>query len=204
VIRAFYAERLACAFWPAKTPGPRPAPFAGGDYPTLVLNSDSDPATPVSNGIAVFKHAKNASMITMQGGPHVISGRGLDCPDVTTFALMLDGQKPAQREQVCKQDFLDPYVPLTVVKDGDSAGLEKAIETELGQATELVSWDGAAPLTIGCDFGGKLTADPIEAGFEYRFKDCALWSNLRVSGTGRAMEDDDAMIFDITTAPAKP
>jgi len=123
---------------------------------------------------------------------------------VTVFALMLDGRKPAQREETCKQDFLDPYVPLTAVKDGDRAGLAAAIETELAQAQPLVDWDGVAPVAFGCDFGGTLTATPIEAGFEYRFKDCALWRNLRVSGTGTAMEDDAAMIFDLTTAPAGP
>ena len=204
LIRDFYAERLVCAFWPAKGDGKRAEPFRGGGYPTLVLNSDSDPATPVSNGIAVFKHAQNASMITMQGGPHVIWGRGLDCPDVTVFALMLDGEKPAQREQVCTQDFLDPYVPLTAGKGADSAGLEKAIETELEQSPELVNWDGAEPLTIGCDFGGTLTAGAGEDDTVYTFKDCALWSDLRVSGKGTSADAGDGstmLSLDVTTEP---
>jgi pimeloyl-ACP methyl ester carboxylesterase len=199
-IRAFYAERLACAFWPAKAPDPRPAPFAGGDYPTLVLNADSDPATPISNGIAVFKHAKNANMITMQGGPHVIWGRGLDCPDLTVFALMLDGKVPEQREETCKQDFLDSYVPLTAVKEGDSADLTEAMETELAQAPDLANWDGIAPLTVGCDFGGTVTVSAEEASSRYAFKDCAFWPNLRVSGEGTHWEDE-ALTLQVTTAP---
>jgi pimeloyl-ACP methyl ester carboxylesterase len=200
MIRTFYAERLACAFWPAKVPDPRPTPFAGGDYPTLVLNADTDPATPVSNGIAVFKHAKNADMITMQGGPHVIWGRGLDCPDATVFALMLDGKTPTQREETCKQDFLDPYVPLTVVKEGDSAGLTEAMETELAQAPDLANWDGTGSFTVGCDFGGTVTVSAEEAATKYAFKSCAFWPNLRVSGEGTHWEDEE-LTLKVTTEP---
>jgi hypothetical protein len=166
----------------------------------LLLNADSDPATPVSNGLAVFKHAKNASMITMQGGPHVIWGRGLDCPDVTVFALMLDGRKPEHREEVCKQDFLDPYVPLTAVKEGDSAGLTEAMETELAQAPDLANWDGIDPFTVGCDFGGTVTASAEEASTKYTFKNCAFWPNLRISGDGIHREDE-ALTLQVTTTP---
>ena len=191
LIRAYYAERLVCAFWPAKAPEPRPAVFTGGDYPTLVLNADGDPATPVSNGYAVFDHAKNAYMVTMQGGPHVIWGRGLGCPDEIVFGLMLDGRKPEKREQICRQDFLDPYVPTTSGDVGEPFGLAKAVETELHQSPDLANWDEIDPLSIGCDFGGTLTATPAEAGMEYVFKDCAWWPGLKISGDGVAISAGD-------------
>jgi pimeloyl-ACP methyl ester carboxylesterase len=191
LIRDVYAERLACTFWPVQGRAQRPAPFPGGDYPTLVLNSDSDPATPVDNGYAVFDHARNASMVTMQGGPHVIFGRGIDCPDKIVLGLMLDGRKPERREEICKEDFLDPYVPLTESRTGDPFGLAQAIETELGQTPDLTGWDGYSPLTFGCDFGGTLSATAARSGVEYTFADCALWPGLKINGDGVSIDAGD-------------
>ena len=191
LIRDFYAERLVCTFWPVKGGKERPAPFPGGGYPTLILNSDSDPATPISNGYAVFDHAENASMVTMQGGPHVIWGRGLGCPDQIVFGLMLDGRKPEKREQICKQEFLDHYARLTNAQTGEAFGLARAVETEIAQSPDLINWDGVDPLTFGCDFGGTVTATAAEAGTDYAFKDCAFWPDLKVSGDGIAIDAGD-------------
>jgi pimeloyl-ACP methyl ester carboxylesterase len=193
LIRDFYAERLVCVFWPVPGRKARPAPFPGGDYPTLVLNSDSDPATPVRNGYAVFDHAKNAYMITMQGGPHVIWGRGRDCPDKIVFGLMLDGRKPEKREQICKQDFLDAYVPLTAAKTGDAFGLAQGLEAELAQSRDIANWDGYSELTFGCDFGGTMTVDAASSGTEYIFDDCAFWRGIEVSGDGVSIDASDGM-----------
>jgi pimeloyl-ACP methyl ester carboxylesterase len=191
LIRDFYAERLACTFWPTHGRVQRPAAFPGGDFPTLVLNSDSDPATPIRNGYAVFDHAKNAYMVTMQGGPHVIWGRGLDCPDKIVFGLMLDGRKPEKREQVCRQDFLDAYVPLTAAKSDDAFGLAQGIEAEIAQSRDLANWDGYSELTFGCDFGGTATANAARSGVEYTFDACAFWPGLAVSGDGTAIDAGD-------------
>jgi pimeloyl-ACP methyl ester carboxylesterase len=191
LIRDFYAERLACTFWPTSGRAQRPAAFPGGDYPTLVLNSDSDPATPIRNGYAVFDHAKNAYMVTMQGGPHVIWGRGLDCPDKIVFGLMLDGRKPEKREQVCRQDFLDAYAPLTAAKTGDAFGLAQGIEVELAQSRDLANWDGYSELTFGCDFGGTMTVDAASSGTEYIFDNCAFWPGIEVSGDGVLIDAGD-------------
>jgi pimeloyl-ACP methyl ester carboxylesterase len=191
-LRNVYAERLVCAFWPAKGVGAPPAPFKGGDYPTLVLNSDSDPATPISNGYAVFDRIPNAYMVTMQGGPHVIWGRGAACPDKIVFGLMLDGRKPEKREQVCKQDFVDAYVPLSsAASAGDPLSLGRAVETELAQSPALADWDGLDTIAVGCDYGGTLTANSAESGTEYAFKDCAWWPGLKISGDGVDIDAGD-------------
>jgi pimeloyl-ACP methyl ester carboxylesterase len=203
LIRDFYAERLACSFWPVPGRAARPAAFAGGDYPTLVLNSDSDPATPVDNGYAVFDHAKNAYMVTMRGGPHVIWGRGLDCPDRIVFGLILDGRKPEKREQVCRQDFLDAYVPLTAARTGDAFELAQAIEAELAQSRDLANWDAYSELTFGCDFGGTLTVNAARSGVEYGFAACAFWPGLAVSGSGVSIDAGDGMRPDGLTLDVK-
>jgi pimeloyl-ACP methyl ester carboxylesterase len=203
LIRDFYAERLVCSYWPARGRTERPAPFPGGDYPTLVLNSDSDPATPIGNGYAVFDHAKNAYMITMQGGPHVIFGRGRDCPDRIVVGLLLDGRKPEKREQVCKQDFIEAYVPLTASRIGDAFGLAQAIETELHQSPDLSGWDGYEALTAGCDFGGTFTANSAQSGVEYTFKACAWWPGLKIDGDGVSIDADDGTSPDGLTLDVK-
>jgi pimeloyl-ACP methyl ester carboxylesterase len=190
--RNLYAERLVCAFWPVKGAGDPPPPFKGGDYPTVVLNSDSDPATPISNGYDVFDRIPNAFMVTMQGGPHVIWGRGNACPDRIVFGLMLDGVKPEKREQVCKQDFLDPYVPLSSAADAaDPLALGETVETELMQSPRLADWDGDDTIEIGCDFGGTVTANAAESGIEYAFKDCAWTPGIEISGDGVDIDTGD-------------
>jgi pimeloyl-ACP methyl ester carboxylesterase len=190
--RNLYADRLVCAFWPAKGSGDRPPAFKGGDYPTLVLNSDSDPATPISNGYAVFDSVRNGYMVTMQGGPHVIWGRGNACPDRIVFGLMLDGIKPQRREQVCKQDFVEAYQPLTSADDArDPLSLGEAVETELLQSAALADWDGFDTIEVGCDFGGSVTANAAESGTEYAFKDCAWWPGVALSGDGVDIDAGD-------------
>ena len=179
--RYYLTERLACVFWPAHGDGKRPTAFAGGDYPTLVMNTDADPATPVSNGYAVFDGTKNAYMITMQGGPHVIWGRGLACPDTIVFAMMMDDAMPQQREQVCSQDLIGPYVKLTRDAASNAYTLAEAVITELQQSV-LAWWDGGDPLSAGCDLGGTATATAGEAGTVYQLKDCSFWPNVKVSG----------------------
>jgi len=203
LIRDFYAERLVCSFWPVQPRPEQPAPFTGGDYPTVVLNADADPATPISGAYAVFDRAKNASLVVMQGGPHVIWGRGENCPDRIVFNLMLDGRKPEKREQVCKQDFLGPYVPLTAAKTGAAFGLAEAIRTELAQSPELGGWDGYDPLTVGCDFGGSLTATAARSGVEYTFDTCAWWPDLKISGDGVSIDTGDGTRPDGLTLDVK-
>ncbi len=191
-LRNYFAERLACAFWPVTAIGKAPPAFKGGDYPTLVLNSDSDPATPVSNGYAVYDQIPDAYMVTMKGGPHVIWGRGYACPDKIVFGLMLDGKKPEKREEICSEDFLDPYVPLTSAADaGDPLKLGQAVETELRQSAALADWDGSDTLALGCDFGGAVIANAAASGTEYAFKDCAWWPGVKLDGEGVDIDGGD-------------
>ncbi len=187
MIRTYYAERIACAFWPEPGRPDRPKPFAGGDYPSFVLNANSDPATPISNGYAVFDALQNGYMVTMEGGPHVILGRGLACPDRLVLDRMLDGTEPAVREFYCETDEVGAYTRLSspgTAKQLDGFALARGVETELGQSTELWYWDGAEPLAVGCDYGGSFTATGTDAGTDYSFADCALWPGIAVSGTG--------------------
>ncbi len=194
LLRSYFVERLACAYWPQQGPATRPAPFAGGDYPTLVLNGDGDPITPISMAYSVLDSARNAHGVFMAGGPHVIWGRGFACPDSIVNDLLFEGALPQFREQQCEQDFIVDYAPLTLTDPAELAdpmAVARAVDVELYQLIPLANWDGVDPVTMGCDFGGTLTATTTYAGTDYSFKDCHLWPDLAISGTGVEIMVDD-------------
>jgi pimeloyl-ACP methyl ester carboxylesterase len=192
LLRSYFAERLACAFWPKRGPRERPKPFAGGSFPTLILNADTDPITPVTMSYSVFDHARNAYMVVMKNGPHVIWGRGLSCPDEIVFSLMFDGTLPEAKKQVCAQDFIGKYTPLTLTEmsaAGDPFRLAQAVETEIGQSPELRDWDGNDTLSVGCDFGGAVEVSAAEEGTAYTFNACAWWPNIAIDGSGTRIDE---------------
>jgi len=189
--RAYFAERLACAYWPNRGDTVRPKPFAGGDYPTLILNADTDPITPVSMSYSVLDHAKNSYLVVMKGGPHVIWGRGLTCPDEIVYGLLFDGTLPEAKEQLCEQDFIGAYEPLTLNpgEADDALVLARAVVTEIGQSPELYNWDAGDSLAVGCDHGGTLEVSAAEEGTAYSFAKCALWQGIILNGTGISIEE---------------
>jgi len=194
LIRTYYAERIACAFWPEAGTTVRPKPFTGGDYPTFVLNANTDPATPITNGYAVFDRIENGYMITQEGGPHVIFGRELACPDQTIIAAMLGGTLPEAREQYCATDPVANYEPVTLLDPqdrDDPFAIARAVETEIALSPELYYWDGWDPLSVGCDYGGSIDATSTDTAYVYAFRNCALWPQLVLNGTFTNEETDE-------------
>lgn len=208
LLRAYYLERVICAYWPHQGPATRPAPFAGGDYPTVILNSDADPITPVSMAYSILDSARNSYGIFMKDGPHVIWGRGLGCPDIALRDLFLDGTLPVAREQHCEQAFLDGYTALTLTDPADMADpvkVARAVEVELFQNLPLGAWDGLNPLTLGCDFGGTLTAsfDAETSASRYQMADCKFWPDLALTGTATDIDtgnDNDGFALGVTAS----
>lgn len=194
LLRSYFNERLACAYWPHQGPDTRPAPYAGGDFPTLVLNGDHDPITPISMAYSVLDGAKNAYGVFMKGGPHVIWGRGLACPDTVVQALLYDGTLPVAREQLCEQDPVADYTPLTLTEPAQMADpftVARAVETELLRYIPLASWDGDHPTSFGCPLGGTIAATPADRGTEFAFTDCRFWPDLAFSGSAVEVSMDD-------------
>ncbi len=187
LLRTYFSERLVCALWPHRGAVQRPEPFAGGDYPTLVLNSDTDPITPAAQAYAVFDNVRNGHMVLMQGGPHVILGLGLACPDRIVSNLVLGGVAPDAPLQLCEQEFLEGYVPLTLtdpMASADPLAVARAVETELLEYPELTDWDAEGSVSVACDHGGSVTETAAPASYDYVFAACALWPGLVVDGTG--------------------
>ena len=142
---------------------------------------------------SVFDNARNAYGVFMRGGPHVIWGRGLACPDNIVQALLYDGILPAAREQQCEQDPIGDYTPLTLTDPAQRADpftVARAVEVELLNYIPLAAWDGEQPTTFGCPLGGTLTATPTEQGTDFAFADCRFWPDLAFSGTGVQLSAD--------------
>ncbi len=202
LLRAYFAERLACAFWPKRGSNERPKPFAGGEFPTLILNADADPITPITMSYAILDNAKNSYMVAMQNGPHVIWGRGLSCPDEIVFALMFDGTPPEDKEQVCRQDLIGSYTPLTLTDAAaadDAFQVARAVEIETAQSPELANWDGGDPVPVGCSFGGVVEVSAAEEGTAYTFSKCAWWRDLVLDGGGTQIEEG-ALTLDLAVS----
>jgi pimeloyl-ACP methyl ester carboxylesterase len=193
LLRSYYVERLACAYWPQQGPATRPPPYAGGDWPTLVLNGSNDPITPISMAYSVLDHARNAYGVFITGGPHVIWGRGLPCPDRIVQALLFDGTLPASHEQICEQDPIADYTPLTLTDPtrADAFTVARAIEIELLGYVPLRSWNGDQPTSFGCPLGGTIRAAPTAQGTDFTFTDCRFWPEVSFGGSATEVHMDD-------------
>lgn len=182
--RIFFAERAVCALWPTRGQVQRPEPYAGGDWPTIVLNASTDPITPLPMAEAVARRARNSYLVTMTGGPHVIWGRGLACPDAMMTGLLTQGILPAAPRQVCEQDFTAPHVPLRPSLPVDPLALARAVADEIFLYPELSGWDGWEDLSVGCNHGGTFRAGAHDTAAPLTFGACALWPGIVIDGTG--------------------
>ena len=195
---------MVCAYWPQQGLLARPAQFAGGDYPTIILNGDADPITPIEQSYRIMDNLKNGYMVAMQGGPHVIWGRGIACPDQIVADLMIDGTLPGAPEQVCTQDLIAAYTRLTLTDPDDTANpltVAQALATELYQSVGLSNWGGEDPLTIGCNHGGSATISLGEKdATAYNFAACIWWPGIVIDGIGLDIangEPGDALSLDL-------
>ena len=187
----FYTD-LPCVFWNVEGRAERPAPFVGGDYVTFILNSDIDPATPISNGYSVFDNLDNAYMITDTGGPHVIFGRDLTCPDVAITAWMIDDVLPAAHEFTCAGSAIAGYVPLSpasISDFSDGVAFLDAVDREIFNLPEYAYWDASDTLAFGCPYGGAVTVEPTDDGEAFTFDGCALFNGAVLDGTGEWIYD---------------
>ncbi len=130
----FYGD-FPCVFWPtASQDQARPTYLSLRNVPTLVLGATADPATPLSNGLSVYQHLADGYMVTEQGGPHVIFGWGLACPDDLVTAYLVDGTPPSQRETTCDGVVTKEYVPLSPLS---AAGFENPLKALEAAYTEI-------------------------------------------------------------------
>lgn len=180
----FYGD-MPCLFWGVQGEPTRPEPFTGGDYPTFILNSNIDPATPFRQGNAMFDQIQNAYMITQLGAPHVIFGRELSCPDVALTNFLIDDELPAAHEYICDGDAIDDYDPLPPANAADFESVVEAVrafDLEIQNLPEYVGWGGYAETTIGCDYGGTLTFISTDEEETFTIDKCSLFEGITFDG----------------------
>lgn len=181
----FYGD-LPCAFWPEPAARP-PLPVSSMDFPVFLLAAEADPATPLGNARAVFARLPDAYLVIKEGGPHVIFGRGDECPDTLVTDFLLSGKLSAQRETRCAGSVIDPYEPLS---PSDAAEFDDplqgmiAFRTELSLLPEYYYWEGLAPLSVGCPAGGWLTIEAVDEGDRLTLGGCAFSQGFALTGSG--------------------
>jgi pimeloyl-ACP methyl ester carboxylesterase len=201
----FYGD-LPCAFWPGNPPQERPTYLVAKGVPTLVLGATADPATPVDNGRRVFKNLDNGYLITMQGGPHVIYGRGNACPDDLVTAFLVDDKPPADKETSCYGQVSDTYVPTA---PADASSFKDALEAmnsaynEIYYLPEYYYGDTTDAIDAGCTYGGTITIDAADDDGKQalHLKDCAFSKGFAMTGDGSYA--DSTMTLDVTVSGLK-
>jgi pimeloyl-ACP methyl ester carboxylesterase len=198
----FYGD-LPCAYWPnATTNMTRPSPLTAAGIPTLVLGAMADPATPVNNGINVYQHLQNGYLITQQGGPHVIFGRGVKCVDSLVTDFLVKGKTPRQRETICDGVVADDYVPLaprTASAFANPLDALASAETEIYYLPEYYYWDGVEPTDAGCSVNGSLHFKPNGAKYAFNLNACTFTRDVTLTGTGSYDSDKDRFALTVTT-----
>lgn len=195
LLRFYYLERLICTEWPKPTSIRTPRiPFSGGEYPTLILGATADPIAPLTMGYSIFDKTKNAYGVFVEGEGHVVFGRGIDCVDQIVKDLLIRGNRPPQGKQTCPQNFIAPYVPLTLTKPSERANpvtVVRAIITELGQFAPYRDWDFISDVHHGCPYGGIVRHYSPDEGYGNEFHACKFWPDLSLTGRATFSQGDE-------------
>jgi pimeloyl-ACP methyl ester carboxylesterase len=197
----FYGD-LPCAFWP-DTPDrlDRPAPLTASGITTFVLGATADPATPVSNGKQVYSRVDDGYLITTEGGPHVIFGRGNACPDEIITAFLVEDARPSERELSCEGEIASPYValaPADAAEFADPLEAMQSADNEIYYLPEYYYWDVTTPTTAGCPYGGTLAFEPSDSGEAFTLTDCAFSDGFVMTGSGVYDYEQDLFTLDVT------
>jgi hypothetical protein len=169
---------------------PRP-PFVGGDYPTLVLNSSTDPITPIDQAVAVYERSQNAALIVLEGGPHVVWRMDYPCIESAVVRLLVDGEMPEAPIQVCQTDFVPYYTPLSLPTEPlDPLWLARSVLLEMDMDLAFLGYAMDYDAASGCTRGGTLEAVETDEGAQLTFSDCSYWDGVSVSGAGSMTGED--------------
>jgi pimeloyl-ACP methyl ester carboxylesterase len=196
---------LPCTYWPSATSDlTRPKYLTLPGVPTLVLGATADPATPVNQGINVYRHLANGYLITKQGGSHVIFGYGNKCPDKLVTNFLVNNVVPPQHETTCNGFLMDDYVEISPRFAGEFKTPENAlssVETEIYYLPEYFYWDGYTPTSSGCTYGGTLDFTTNFAGTKNLFtlNNCAFTANFIMTGTGSYNFNNDRFVLKVST-----
>ncbi|MBI5944908.1 MAG: alpha/beta fold hydrolase [Chloroflexi bacterium] len=202
----FYGD-LPCAFWPdARADNTRPAPLTAEGIPTLVLGAIADPATPVSNGQDVFSRLADGYLVTQDGGPHIIYGRGVACIDDLVTNFLVNDEMPASRETTCEGSVTNDFVPLAPLEAAHFADLLDAfvsVDNEIYYLPEYYYWDLETPTSVGCPFGGELSFEATDSGDSIQLDACSFTKGFSLTGSGSTNYDEGTFSLEVNVSGLK-
>jgi pimeloyl-ACP methyl ester carboxylesterase len=181
-----------CPFWPGLADRVEPLVFRGGDYPVLILTSDADGATPISQAKAVYERIPDASMIIVRNGPHGSFGQFNDCVDNAVAAWLVSGQAPKPGIRFCDDTLLDSRYWVDAVAlytRTDAGGIAWASIYSAISAILTTGWEAVDPLTVGCTHGGSLIMNDASLTDlqilvqEYWLSQCQIWPGFEMTGS---------------------
>ena len=196
-----YFGDAPCLWWPnTPTVDPRVPALTDEPFPTFVLTATLDPATPIADAMRIYGRLTNAYLFVQTGGPHVIFGRGLACPDDPISDFLGDGKLPATRITVCPGAVADPYVanPLpTAASYRTASGFAASVEQQLLNTDDYsYRYDSSTRLASGCDLGGSMTYRPVASGTRVDLLNCTLTRGLPMTGAA-ILGDDGSFVLSI-------
>jgi len=194
----FYGD-LPCAFWPnAIKDATRPEPLVAAGVPAVVLGSTADPATPYRQGVDVSERLDEGYLISQQGGPHVIFGRGNECPDDPVTAFILEGRPPDVTQ--CEGDVVGYYIsllPVTLDEFDSAETMFDSVEFEIFYMPEYYWWDTVTDTPVGCNQGGVITFTAQEETDRFILEECVFMDGLTLTGDGSYDWEDDVFTLDV-------
>ncbi len=201
---SLYYGDIACPYWPVRTTNPdRPQPLTAEGIPSLVLGATADPATPVNQGKQVFSRLADAYLVTVQGGAHVVFGRGDACIDDLVTDFLVNDTRPAEREAVCEGVMYDPYVPIPSVdaKDYDNPlDALLAVDNEINYLPEYYDWDWETRTSVGCSYGGVLSFEVSDTGVDFSYESCAFSKGFILNGTGAYVDESGDFTMEVAVS----
>ena len=197
----YYAD-MPCLYWPNHPAvDPRPAPIVDAPYPTIIMVATTDPITPVANAMRLANRLRDVHVILQAGGPHVIFGWGLSCPDDLVAAYMVNGKALPSRVTVCSGSVVDDYVrlaPTTEAAYRDGAQVMNTMVDQILNTDDYLYELGKDPIRVGCDYGGVVVYTPGDTGTGLTLDGCAFTEGLPVTGTGSINDDTGRVRLDVT------
>jgi hypothetical protein len=196
-----YYDDMPCLYWPNRpASGERPAPIVDAPYPTVVLVATTDPITPVANAMRLANRLRDAHVVIQDGGPHVIFGWGLECPDNPVADFMVKG-KALPPVLVCEGYVADDYVALakdTEAEYADGTDFMTTLVAQVLNSDDYVYELDEDPIRAGCDFGGVLVYTPGDAGTGLRLEACELTDGVPVTGSGSIDDESGVVRLEVT------
>jgi pimeloyl-ACP methyl ester carboxylesterase len=183
-----YYSDMPCLYWPNHPAvDPRPAAIVNAPYPTVVMVATTDPITPVENAIRIANRLSKVNVIIQTGGPHVIFGWGLSCPDDNVAAYMVKGTSLGGPILTCPGSVSDAYVATAADTEAaykDASAFMASFTDQVENTNDYVDMLDKKPIKMGCDFGGVLEYRPTDTGTDLTLTGCVFTPGMAVSGSG--------------------